>query len=407
MTDSLETPRILRMAAWVWLGYLIALLMVDSLLYPRLPRSVITTYYPYNGLAALLFLGMAYWEGLRKRLGEAFLPLMILLLSAAPILLHHVFVPRFPPGPLSNAEGVTLRQMPILFLALALIAWRYDLFHVMLFSLGTAAFEIALLIFRNALPNLLMVFFFIALVRTVSFIVIGLFINRLMSRLRAQSESLRQANAQLTHYASALETLTVSRERNRMARELHDTLAHTLTGLSVTLETVKAYWEVDAEKARALLESSLQTTRSGLEETRRALKSLRASPLEDLGLGLALRQLAESAAQRASLDLELALPDPMPNLTPDVEQCLYRVAQEAVENVIHHANAKRLTLRLEAAQGRWRLTVQDDGLGFDPRDKVSTGHFGLVGMKERAALAGGQLTIESQKGKGSKVVLEI
>jgi signal transduction histidine kinase len=408
MMDSPETSRVLRNAAWIWLGYLAALLIVDALIYPRLPRWSVNLYYLGNGLAALLFLGLAYWDWMRKQLGEAFLPLMILLISGAPILLHHTFVPRLPPGPLSNAEGMALRQLPVLFIGLALTAWRYELAYVLLFSLGTAMLELGTIILVGRVPaNTIAVFFFVILVRTVSFIVIGLFINQLMSRLREQGESLRQANAQVTHYASALENLTVSRERNRMARELHDTLAHTLTGLSVTLETVKAYWDVDAEKARALLEQSLTATRNGLEETRRALKSLRASPLEDLGLGLALRQMAESTAARVNLDLELALPDPMPGLAPDVEQCIYRIAQEAIENVAHHANARKASLELEPDGGHIRLIVQDDGLGFDPRDKASTGHFGLVGMKERAELSGGKLTIESQKGKGTKVILEI
>ncbi|MFZ5909800.1 MAG: sensor histidine kinase [Chloroflexota bacterium] len=408
MPDSPETPRVLRIAAWMWVGYLAALLTVDALIYSRLPRLAISLYYGGNGLAALFFLGLAYWDWARKRLGETYLPLMILLISGAPILLHHTLVPRFPPGPLASIEGMALRQFPVLFIGLALTAWQYGLAEVLLFSIGTAALEMGILLLKGiALPNSLAGFFFVVVVRTVSFTVIGLFINQLVSRLRAQGESLRQANAQLSHYASTLENLTVSRERNRMARELHDTLAHTLTGLSVTLETVKAYWDVDVDQARALLDKSLATTRNGLEETRRALRSLRASPLEDLGLGLALRQMAESAAVRVNLDLELALPDPMPSLAPDVEQCLYRIAQESVENVVHHANAKRLTLRLEPGAGRWILTVQDDGLGFDPRDKVSTGHFGLVGMKERAELSGGKLTIDSQKGKGTKVVLEI
>lgn len=407
MTEFPETSRVLRTAAWIWIGYLAVLLAVDALIYPRLPPSVIFRYYPLHSIAALLFLSLTYWDGLRRRLGKTFFPLMILLLSAVPILLHHTLVPRFPPGPLSNAEGMTLRNLPILFIALALTAWCYQLPHVLLFSLGTAFFEMTLLLSLNVRTGVLLAFFFITLVRTVSFIVIGAFINQLIALLRRQGESLRQTNAQLTHYASVLENLTVSRERNRMARELHDTLAHTLTGLSVTLETVKAYWDVDVDQARALLDKSLVATRDGLEETRRALKSLRASPLEDLGLGLALRQMAESAAARVNLDLELALPDPMPNLAPDVEQCIYRIAQEAVENVAHHANAKRLALRLEPEAGRWKLTVQDDGLGFNPHEKASAGHFGLVGMKERAELSDGELTIDSQKGKGTKVVLKI
>lgn len=220
MTNLPETSRVLRTAAWIWIGYLTALLAVDALIYPRLPCLPIGLYYASNGLAALLFLGLAYWQGAHKRLGEAYLLVMILLISGAPILLHHTFVPRLPPGPLSNAEGMALRQMPVLFIGLALTAWRYELPQVLLFSLGTAMLELGTIILVGRVPaNNIPVFFFITLVRTVSFIVIGAFINQLMSLLRRQSESLRQANAQLTHYASALEHLTISRERNRMARE--------------------------------------------------------------------------------------------------------------------------------------------------------------------------------------------
>jgi signal transduction histidine kinase len=403
MQNSPDKARTLRTAAWMWIGYLAALATVDAFIYARGPKFPVTAYYLGNVLAALLFLAFSYWRKIQKSLG-----VMILLIGGAPILLHHTLVPRFPPGPLSNAEGMALRQLPVLFIGLVLAAWQYRLWAVVAFSFGTAVLEFFTIFIFTRIPlNNINVFVFITTIRTVSFLVVGIFISQIMTRLREQGESLRQANAQLTHYASTLENLTVSRERNRMARELHDTLAHTLTGLSVSLETVKAYWDVDEGKARGLLDQSLETTRAGIEETRRALKSLRASPLEDMGCGLALRKLAESTAARANLDLELALPEPIPSLAPDVEQCVYRIAQEAVENVAHHANAKKLSVKLEILNDNLRLTVQDDGLGFDPHDKASTGHFGLVGMKERAELSGGRLKIDSQKGKGAKVVLEI
>jgi signal transduction histidine kinase len=382
--------------------------MVDAFIYARAPKFPVTAYYLGNGLAALLFLGLSHWDKIQENLGEFFMPFMILLIAGAPILLHHTLVPRFPPGPMSNAEGMALRQLPVLFIGLALTAWQYRFWAVVIFSFGTAAFELTTIGLFTRIPlNTFSIFFIITTIRTVSFLVVGLFISQLMMRLREQGASLRLANAQLTHYASTLENLTVSRERNRMARELHDTLAHTLTGLSVTLETVKAYWDVDESKARGLLDKSLDTTRTGIEETRRALKSLRASPLEDMGLGLAIQKMAESTAARVNLDLELALPDPLPSLAPDVEQTVYRVAQEAIENVAHHANARRLSVKLETIEDNLNLTVQDDGLGFDSRDKVSTGHVGLVGMKERAELAGGKLSIDSQKGSGTKVTLII
>ena len=408
MNDFPDAIRTLRIAAWMWIGYLLTLACVDLAIYASGPLFPLIPYYTANALVALVFLALAYWQDLAKMLGGAFMPLMIVLIGCTPIFFNHLFVARFPPGPLANAEGMALRQLPILFIGLALVAWHYRLKAVILFSLGTACLEMGIITFIRHMPaTSYTLFFFITVVRTISFLVVGIFISQLMILLRAQQESLQQANAQLIHYASTLENLTVSRERNRMARELHDTLAHTLTGLSVTLETVKAYWDVDKDKARGLLDKSLETTRTGVEETRRALKSLRASPLEDMGLTLAIQKMAESTTARSNLGLELALPDPMPNLAPDVEQCIYRIAQEAVENVVHHANAKNLRVKLETLNNNLRLTVQDDGLGFDSRDKVSTGHFGLVGMKERAELSGGKLTIESQKGKGTKVVLEI
>jgi len=207
----------------------------------------------------------------------------------------------------------------------------------------------------------------------------------------------------LTHYASTLEQLATSRERNRLALELHDTLAHTLSGLSVQLETVNAYWDVDAPRARVLLEKSLESARTGLEETRRALKALRASPLDDLGLAAALEALARDAAARAGLKLELAIDASLPALSPDVEQGIYRVAQEALSNVVKHASAQAIVFELENAGGKIKLTVSDDGVGFEPGKLENGGHFGLAGMRDRAQLAGGELEVKSAPGAGTTV----
>ena len=125
-----------------------------------------------------------------------------------------------------------------------------------------------------------------------------------------------------------------------------------------------------------------------------------------MGLRLAIQKVAESAASRFHLDLDLGLQDPMPSLSPDVEQTIFRVTQEAIENITKHSRAKKFSVQL-SHNGRAMLVIQDDGTGFDMKSKVSTGHFGLVGMRERAELAGGMLKIESEKGKGTKVVLTI
>lgn len=427
MTPSENSTRILRIAAWIWLGFLLGMALLDFVLYlpqvqrmlvrrpfqippnqplpplspsaPRFPLLPIYLFYAANGAAALLFLAFAHWGWIKETLSRSYFALMVLLISGAPLLINTLLVPRFPAGPLSDAEGMTLRQIPVLFVALALIAWEYRLTHIIIFAVGVAALEWGLFLFRpDPLPNSL-IFAFITLIRTLSFIAVGIFINVLVTRLR-------EANAALAQYAATREQLAESRERNRLARELHDTLAHSLTALTVSLETAKAYLDLDREKARSLLETSLQSARAGAEETRRALRALRSSDLEDLGLRLALQKLAESAAARAHLDLELELQDPLPPLRPDVAQSLYRIAQEAIENVVRHAQAKKLTLRL-FHDGRTHLIVEDDGIGFDPRQATGGGHFGLAGMKERAELAGGKLTIESQNRRGTKVHLEM
>jgi len=439
-----DSTRFLRIAAWIWIGFLLAMALMDFMLYtqmgfplaqnpplqqglqgqpvpsiqPRLPRDPfrpVYLFYTANGLVAFAFLALAHWEEAQKEFGRFFYPLLVLAISAAPILINVFVTPRFPNGPLANAEGMALRQLPILFVALALVAWEYELPHVILFSVATTALELGLIYFSPMAYQSIAVFFFIAIVRMISFIAVGVFISLLVTRLRGQSESLREANANLTHYASTLEQLTVSRERNRLARELHDTLAHSLTAISVSLATAKAYFDIDQNKSRELLDKSLDATRIGVDETRRALKALRSSSLEDMGLGLAIQRMAESAAARSHLKLTVDLKNPMPSLSPDVEQTIYRVAQESIENVVKHSQAKSFSVHLENDGHVTTLTIEDDGRGFDPHGKEATGHFGLVGMRERAELAGGKLKVKSpvlsaskdEKGKGTKVLLTI
>lgn len=441
-----DSTKILRTAAVIWLGFLIAMLLMDVALYtpriqhlldqterfqnlgqnqpPLLPQNPqgqphnpfisIFIFYTANGLIASLFLIFSYTNWIQEKLSKLFYPLMILIISTSPIIINILFVPRFPQGPLSNAEGMALRQLPVLFVALALVAWEYKLMHVIYFSIATAVLELALILFNPFDFRNIFVFIFVAIIRAISFIAVGIFINALVTRSRLQQQSLREANANLTHYASTLEQLTVSRERNRLARELHDTVAHSLTALSLSLETAKAYFDVDINQTRDLVDKSIDATRKGVDETRRALKALRSSDLEDLGLRLAIKKISESAASRFSLDLELGLQDPLPYLSPDVEQTIFRITQEAIENISKHSRAKKFSVHL-THNNHINLIIQDDGIGFDIKSKEQTGHFGLIGMKERAEISGGSLKIESavlsaskdEKNKGTKVILKI
>lgn len=411
-TSFVDAVRLIRFVSILWIGYLTALALIN---HPSLgPRRMSLLYYVSLGCIALLCLILAYWRWIQVRLRKAFIPTIIAIITVMPVIVSNIMIrlPPTAPGPLgprfASPESLVLVVFPFLFVGLLLVAWQYKWQYILFVILGIAGLNLGVVWssaglgtppFQGGL--------ILTLIQTVIFLAVGFSISYLISRLRQQQQSLEAANVRLSHYASTLEHLATSQERNRLARELHDTLAHTLSGLSVQLEAAKAYWDVDQQTARSTLEKSLTAAHSGLEETRRALQALRASPLDDLGLALAVRTMVEDTAARANLALDLSITDKVPSLSPDVEQCVYRVAQEAVTNVAKHAKAKNLTVNLEFIEGRVTLIVRDDGVGFDIDKNGGTSHFGLTGMRERAQLVGGELTIVSKPGEGTTIKLTI
>ncbi|MGQ0603812.1 MAG: histidine kinase [Anaerolineales bacterium] len=192
-------------------------------------------------------------------------------------------------------------------------------------------------------------------------------------------------------------------ERNRLAREIHDTLAQGLTAITLQLETADALLETDPASAAQPLQAALSLARLNLEEARRSVLDLRAAPLEGRALPEALKALAKTIkSPRAKFELQGKV-RPLP---PRIEVALYRIAQEALNNVQQHARARRATLRLTLKAGEVRLRIEDDGYSFDTA-RASAGHFGILTMSERAKLAGGALTIESAPGIGTHVEVSI
>jgi signal transduction histidine kinase len=407
-----DAVRLIRFAALLWIGYLVVLALISQS-FPR-PQRMHPLYYVALGCIAVLCLILSYWNWIQERLRKAFIPLIVAIITILPVVFSNI-ISRLPfafPGPLgprfTTPESLVLVVFPFLFVALMLVAWQYKWQYVLLVILGIAGLNFGMIWFLAGLGSPpFLGGITVTLIQTIIFLAVGFSISYLMSRLNKQQQSLAEANTRLTHHASTLEHLATSRERNRVARELHDTLAHTLSGLSVQLEAVKAYWDVDQQKARSTLEESLKEAHSGMGETRRALQALRASPLDDLGLSLAVRTMVEDAAARANLALDLSVADKLPSLSPDVEQCIYRVAQEAVTNVAKHAKAKTLTVNLESTGEKVTLTVHDDGVGFDVEKKDKANDYGLEGMQERAQLVGGELTVSSKPGEGTTVKLVV
>ncbi len=302
------------------------------------------------------------------------------------------------------AQVVLWRQIILLLIPLVVLSWQYAMRQVVVFCALTSVLNIALLSRSMVLEQMISSSLLgIVVVQTIIFLLVGLMIVKLMNVQREQRQRLSEANARLTLYASTLEQLTISRERNRMARELHDVLAHTLSGVAVELEGLRAMLRLDVERANVLLNHSLQAIREGLSETRRALKELRARPLEDLGLALALRALAESYATRFDFGIELTIDADLGDYGAEVEQCVYRIAQEALTNIAEHAQAHTVQLVLKRDRDHLRLLIGDDGCGFDPNLGAEGNHYGLLGMRERSELIGGRLAVTSQVGKGTQI----
>lgn len=356
------------------------------------------------GLALLaVYLSVGRLEGW---LGKYYLPVAVLAGVFIALPSQYLFLPA--EYGLQTETSIRDTFWGLMVFLLLVVSWQYRFRYVLLFTFCTFLLEVGLIHSPNYLPrDLHQHYVHIAGARATAFLVIGYVISHLMSQQRKQRQQLEQANRRLSHYAATLEQLTVSRERNRMARELHDTVAHTLSGLAVQLEAVDSVWESDPLKARSILGRSLVATRSGLVETRHSIQALRAAPLEDLGLLLALRTLAENAAERGSLSLALNLPDKLRKLSPDVEQALYRITQEALDNIVRHAEAHQARLALTQDANRLLLEIADDGRGIDPAILKNPNGFGLQGMRERAELLGGKLDILSQTGRGATIRLEL
>jgi two-component system nitrate/nitrite sensor histidine kinase NarX len=197
------------------------------------------------------------------------------------------------------------------------------------------------------------------------------------------------------------EEAAVAAERSRLARDLHDAVTQTLFSSSIIAEVLPRLWERDPEEGSRRLQELRELTRGALAEMRTLLMELRPSALVEARLSDLLRQLAESIAGRARVPVELEVEGEC-SLDAEVKVALYRIAQEALNNIAKHADASAATIRLNCQPGRVELRVGDDGLGFDPAT-LPANSLGLGIMRERAGSIGAELRIDSQPGSGTEI----
>jgi two-component system NarL family sensor kinase len=199
--------------------------------------------------------------------------------------------------------------------------------------------------------------------------------------------------------------LAALEERNRIAREIHDTVAQGLTAITLHLEAAEAFGEHEPAKALRNVRLALSLARTNLEDVRRSVLDLRAAPLESHTLPEALRLLLKNFANETGARTTFSAEPGIERLPSAVEMGLYRIAQEALSNVRKHAAAHAVELRLVTSPGEIRLQVEDDGKGFDLEAIQRDGEtgFGLKGMNERAHLLGGHIEVFSRPGQGAQI----
>ena len=198
-------------------------------------------------------------------------------------------------------------------------------------------------------------------------------------------------------------------ERTRLAREIHDTLAQGFVGISSQLDAVALTLNGGLDAARKHLDLARKMARHSLTEARRSVMDLRASALEGHDLPAALSEAARQWTAGSPVRVHVDVNGPSRKIPEEMEQHLLRIAQEAVTNTVKHAHAREVRIRLNADNGNLKLLVADDGEGFEPSDAFSEvgGHFGLLGMRERAERLGGQLQLHSQPGRGTEVEVTV
>jgi signal transduction histidine kinase len=379
---------------------------------------------------SLLVLVFVLLPGVERRLGRYYLPVSLALTISAQIaesMLTALALPtvRFMPGSNFPRVGMpvevrTVEPLFLLLVAVVIGAWAYGRRGAWL----TAGFASVLLLAATLVDSYTGRILFagdrfddvlhfspwVLLVpvlglRIPLLIVIGWIVGTLAEQERKHAQDLGAANVKLREQALATEQLATARERNRLARDLHDTLAHSLAGLVVQLQAIATLLKAEPDAARSELTKAQRIAQEGLQETRQAIQDLRVDPIEDLGLARALERLVIDFGDRAGVQVELHINDPQASISNSMASQIFFIAKEALNNVERHADAHCVTVTLARQAGQLLLRISDDGRGFEAGAVAEAERFGLQGMYERAEMIGAQLSVKSEVGQGTVVQL--
>lgn len=205
---------------------------------------------------------------------------------------------------------------------------------------------------------------------------------------------LQAANEQLTEYADMSEKMAQTKERNRLAREIHDTLGHTLTGIATGLDACLALMDVSPEQTRKQLLLLSEVSREGIKDIRRSVNELRPDALERLSLSVAIRKMITDMSRASDVQIYFETEEKNMKFDEDEENAIYRVIQESITNAIRHGRAKHIWISFQKTEGEILLLIKDDGIGCK---EIKNG-FGTRHIVERIEMLGGRVTFDGQHG---------
>lgn len=235
---------------------------------------------------------------------------------------------------------------------------------------------------------------------------VSLYMRQNDAREQAQrlASQLETANRQLAEYAARVEDLTIVNERQRMARELHDTLSQGLAGLILQLDAADAYLNNNhSDKAQSIVANAMLQARATLADARGAIDGLRQSPLDDLGT--ALHQEVSRFEYLTGIPCSFHI-ESIPPLPESKRESLHRIVTEALTNITKHACAKNVSVNIRVKENNLQVTIRDDGQGFET-SSIPEGHYGLLGIKERVNLMDGKFEVQSEIAKGTTLIIEL
>lgn len=231
-------------------------------------------------------------------------------------------------------------------------------------------------------------------------------LNRDMKSFAEQLEKIPPLQSQDIKILMAIEE-----ERKRIAREIHDGPAQMLSNVVLRLELLEKLLQQNPERGKQEISSFKEIVKESLKEVRNLIFSLRPMTLDDLGLIPTLKKYLKDIQEHFPIFCEFIVIGKEERISPAVEMNIFRIIQEAVNNVIKHANANNLKIVLEIKEEEVEINIKDDGTGFIPQQYISSkhfsGHLGLISMKERAEILGGIFRIDSTLGKGTSIFVKI